>query len=312
MPAARAASLLMLMLLACGTQQLPSLNLGPPAAAALTQDLALWNKAYQLIVENIPVRPESPQAHDASQSMAVSGATADPSNWDTALSIPSSCSSSGYGTIDPATVPLNACFYKKNGFCTPGASAGLDKQWQSGSPITCESVKVGLTADGAVPANRSAVFAAGRPGTGHYIAVFTRASGCAVACWESDYHMLRQDSNGQWSYKEPGGPAKNVDLFNSVITDPETAVIPGRYTFCAYFLVDLSNMKVGGTFGDTTLKEKEHQCTPGGFMATSLVAFNLFESNLDHQQPAVVRRVVLVNPYQACFIWVSFLGLAYT
>jgi hypothetical protein len=124
-PAAQVAPLLLLMLLVCSTQQLPSLNLGPAAAAAAaapTLDLALWNQAYQLIVEDIPVRPDPPTAHAASQ--ISSAAADDPSNWDTALSIPSSCSSSGYDTIDPASVPLNACFYKV-ALRSNGASNGV-------------------------------------------------------------------------------------------------------------------------------------------------------------------------------------------
>jgi hypothetical protein len=63
--------------------------------------------------------------------------------------------------------------------------------------------------------------------------------------WESDYRAARKDSNRLWSWKEPGGPASNKDLFGNLIKDPETPNVTVHYdVFCGYYHVVPSEMTI--------------------------------------------------------------------
>ena len=58
-----------------------------------------------------------------------------------------------------------------------------------------------------------------------------------------DYHWLRQDNNGEWSYKWPRNSVSNLDSEGAIITDPENSG-RGLYTqFCGYFCVDKTKLK---------------------------------------------------------------------
>jgi hypothetical protein len=72
------------------------------------------------------------------------------------------------------------------------------------------------------------------------------ADGCnPYHCWENDYHAARKDSNGMWSWKEPGGPATNLDMFGKLIEDPEATNVTVHYDiFCGYYNVVPSEMTI--------------------------------------------------------------------
>lgn len=87
----------------------------------------------------------------------------------------------------------------------------------------------------------------GQPETGHYIALKVRNDSCTpYHCWLNDYQALRKDNNSFWSWKEPRGPARNLDLIDLKITDPESAIVPGHYDiFCGYYHVIPEKMTIG-------------------------------------------------------------------
>ena len=71
------------------------------------------------------------------------------------------------------------------------------------------------------------------------MAAMARPDGSCVPqhCSENDYHFLRKDSSGTWSYKFPQMPATDKDLEGRPITDPEAAPLPGHYVVCGYYQV---------------------------------------------------------------------------
>ncbi|WIA44583.1 hypothetical protein OEZ86_007306 [Tetradesmus obliquus] len=191
------------------------------------------------------------------------------------------CSGDGFDTVDPASVALEACFYKqfangsyaywikkpgdwrtnsncycyalnvyKGGFCIPGASNILSSGGASPSVTpSCEVIRAAALADGARLVPRQTALTT-QPATGHYIGLLARASACnPYHCWREDFHAIRKDATGMWSWKEPGGPASDLDLFGNKITDPQAARLPGNYDqWCGFFWVDPSNMSIGGNF----------------------------------------------------------------
>jgi len=52
---------------------------------------------------------------------------------------------------------------------------------------------------------------------------------------EGDYHWYRRDSNGKWSHKPGGTPARNTDDCGNEITDPATACRDNYEQFCGYY-----------------------------------------------------------------------------
>jgi hypothetical protein len=57
-------------------------------------------------------------------------------------------------------------------------------------------------------------------------------------CDDEDFHAMRKDADGTWSWKLPNVPASNKDLEGRPITDPDTAPLPGHYTVCGYYRVE--------------------------------------------------------------------------
>lgn len=76
----------------------------------------------------------------------------------------------------------------------------------TGQPKTCELMMQAVLADGAKWVSRNQALSAEEPAAGYYIGLLVRAKGCTPAhCWNADFHVVRKDSNGLWSWKEPGG-----------------------------------------------------------------------------------------------------------
>ncbi|KAF6257668.1 hypothetical protein COO60DRAFT_1207305 [Scenedesmus sp. NREL 46B-D3] len=191
------------------------------------------------------------------------------------------CSSEGFDSTDPASVPLEACFFKqyangsyaywikkpgdwrtnsncycyalnvyKGGFCIPGGS-NLLSSGSAGVPATpsCDVIRAAALADGARLVPRQTALTT-QPASGHYIGLLARAAACnPYHCWREDFHAIRKDATGFWSWKEPGGPASDADLFGNKISDPQGARLPGNYDqWCGFFWVDPANMSIGGNF----------------------------------------------------------------
>lgn len=120
-------------------------------SAAPQLDLALWNRAYQLKVQNLPLPSDSASSSSSSSAADTAGsqqpvaattgdAAALPRSVLSDLDVPSSCSSGstssygsddrsgGYDTTDPVVAPLNACFYKQHQ--GPGGSSPVLSYWQ--------------------------------------------------------------------------------------------------------------------------------------------------------------------------------------
>ena len=57
-----------------------------------------------------------------------------------------------------------------------------------------------------------------------------------------NYHFLRQDDNGNWSHKDGGGKATNLDDDGKLITDPKLMKTSYK-TFCSYFCVPKNSYK---------------------------------------------------------------------
>jgi hypothetical protein len=64
-------------------------------------------------------------------------------------------------------------------------------------------------------------------------------------CADRDFHLLRKDASGTWSWKLPHMPATDKDLEGKPIIDPEAAPLPGHYLACGYFTVEPEKV---GTF----------------------------------------------------------------
>jgi hypothetical protein len=112
--------------------------------------------------------------------------------------------------------------------------------------MTCPAVHRALVDDGAVPVTRQQALS-GQPDKGHYIAAMARPDDSCVPghCSAFDYHFLRKDAIGTWSFKFPRLPATDRDLEGALITDPEAALLPGHYTLCGYYQVEPA--KVSGS-----------------------------------------------------------------
>jgi hypothetical protein len=104
--------------------------------------------------------------------------------------------------------------------------------------MTCPALTAGLVSDGAEAVPRQQALS-GQPASGHFIALLARPESCIKGhCYEADFHVMRKDSSGSWSWKHPGMPAMNRDLFGALVTDPEAAPLLGSYQVCGYFRVE--------------------------------------------------------------------------
>jgi hypothetical protein len=104
--------------------------------------------------------------------------------------------------------------------------------------MTCKALSKGVISDGGQAVPRQTALA-GQPSSGHYIALMARPESCIKGhCYEADFHAMRKDSSGTWSWKHPGMPATNRDLFGALVTDPEGAALLGSYQVCGYFKVE--------------------------------------------------------------------------
>jgi hypothetical protein len=106
--------------------------------------------------------------------------------------------------------------------------------------MSCPALHIALTDDGAVQITRQqALRLTGQPDKVHYIAALARENNCVPGhCSDPDYHFLRKDASGTWSYKLPQTPATDKDLEGRPITNPETAPLPGHYMVCGYYRVE--------------------------------------------------------------------------
>jgi hypothetical protein len=206
-----AAAWLLLTIAALLLQLLPQ-----AAAAAPPLELSKWNRAYKLIVSNI-----------------------DSTLKDQYNLIEQTCvKDAGFGGND-AAAPLDACRYRqeknvtytkwtkkagewrmntncycyalnvyRDGFCIPGRSSGaVTDALMSGQDKTCELMTAAVLADGAKTVSRAQALSAAQPPAGsHFIGLLVRNRSCMPThCWQNDFHLVRKDDNGKWSWKEPGG-----------------------------------------------------------------------------------------------------------
>lgn len=126
--------------------------------------------------------------------------------------------------------------------------------------MTCPDLHQALIDDGAVQVTRQQALSS-QPNKGHYVAAMARPDGSCVPkhCSDEDYHFVRKDSSGTWSYKFPEQPATDKDLEGRPITDPEGAPLPGHYVVCGYYQVDpmqvscQSHMSPTGPVGQRTV-----------------------------------------------------------
>ena len=77
-------------------------------------------------------------------------------------------------------------------------------------------------------------------------------------CDDEDFHAMRKDADGTWSWKLPNVPASNKDLEGRPITDPETAPLPGHYTVCGYYRVEPAKVRADCTV--ITYKGRLYMC----------------------------------------------------
>jgi hypothetical protein len=73
--------------------------------------------------------------------------------------------------------------------------------------------------------------------------MLARAEGCAGDFFEDDFHFMRKDASGTWSWKLPNMPASDKDLEGRPVNDPETAPLPGHYTVCGYYKVEPAKVR---------------------------------------------------------------------
>jgi hypothetical protein len=185
------------------------------AAAAPPLELSKWNRAYKLTVSNIDSKLK-----------------------DQYNLVEQSCVRDVGFDKDAAAATLDACYYHqekngtytkwakkagewrvntncycyalnvyRDGFCIPGRSSqGVTDALMSGQEKTCKLMTAAVLADGAVPVTGSQALSAAPPPAGsHYIGLLVRKRSCIPAhCWQNDFHLVRRDSNGNWSWKEPG------------------------------------------------------------------------------------------------------------
>lgn len=75
--------------------------------------------------------------------------------------------------------------------------------------MTCSAVTDAVSSDSGEPVSRQQALA-GQPRRGHYVALLARPESCIKGhCYEADFHAMRKDSSGSWSWKHPGMPATN-------------------------------------------------------------------------------------------------------
>lgn len=109
--------------------------------------------------------------------------------------------------------------------------------------MTCPALNQSMAQDGAVRVSREAALS-GQPSSGHYLAIMARPDGCIPGhCGDSDFHAMRKDSSGTWSWKLPNMAASDKDLEGRPITDPETAPLPGHYLVCGYYQVEPNKVR---------------------------------------------------------------------
>ena len=123
----------------------------------------------------------------------------------------------------PSVQPNNNCYNYGNDkitntFAQPGRGSG-----SVATDVSCPVVTAAAQRDGliSIPAIVTT------PAEGHFVAL--------VSAPFYDYHWYRLDSNGMWSHKPGGTPAKNTDNSGKLIADPRNAD-RGPYTvFCGFF-----------------------------------------------------------------------------
>jgi hypothetical protein len=93
------------------------------------------------------------------------------------------------------------------GYCYPGTNSEAAVRYRQ--KMTCTAVVDAVTADGGVQVSRQQALA-GQPRRGHYVALLARPESCIKGhCYEADFHAMRKDSSGSFSWKHPGMPATN-------------------------------------------------------------------------------------------------------
>lgn len=223
---------------------------------------AAWNRAFKLTLRNIPAEYSS---GEVLQSLSF------PNTMLSSIQVAHECSVSGFDVIPASDVALGSCFSRpglagtrdywvklpglalvngncycyaldlfQGGYCYPGASSGAINSYRQ--CMTCKSLIAAATSDGAQLVPRQEALS-GQPGSGHYIALMARPESCIKGhCYEADFHAMRKDSSGAWSWKHPGMPATNRDLFGALVTDPEAAALLGSYQVCSYLHVQPTMM----------------------------------------------------------------------
>lgn len=240
------------------------LQLPQAGAAAPPLELSKWNRAYKLTVSNIDSKlkeqynlVEQACVKDVGFDRDATSATLDSCYYHQEKNgtFTKWAKKAGEWRMNTNCYCYALNVYR-DGFCIPGRSSeAVTDALMSGQERSCKLMTAAVLADGAVPATKAQAMAAAPPPAGsHYIGLLVRKRSCIPThCWQNDFHLVRRDANGNWSWKEPGGPASALDINNQPVSDPEAAatagLLPGRYNiWCGFFLVNPSTMKIGGNF----------------------------------------------------------------
>jgi hypothetical protein len=119
---------------------------------------------------------------------------------------------------------VNCYAYALNTTTYPGGAPGFSYWYYPA--YTVEDMRFALAGEGLIPTTATATCPEGRT----KIAALLQPD-------QSDYHFLRRDQGGNWSHKFSGAPPKNIDNNNTVISNPERAVIsagPGSQPYSVF------------------------------------------------------------------------------
>jgi hypothetical protein len=144
--------------------------------------------------------------------------------------------------VKHANCYVYACDVDAGNIALPGAVHGIRVTYP---PVNCEEYIKAPVADGLVFQGTEGYSCTG---CSHPVALFMDLTGDGP--YSHDFHWYRRDKDGTWSHKYGRGMPTNLDTDGKVITDPKTAArnFPNNNheTFCGYFCVDKTKVKISG------------------------------------------------------------------
>lgn len=170
-------------------------------------------------IETLPYSPQPPASKPVEPQGALQSCS---SNYSTSSTDFSFWNGSNY-------VKRNNCYnfasnYRSNTFAQPGNYSG---HRFSGAP-TCSNVSTAAIWDG----------------WRNNCQTSRNLTMCLVIWPGADFHFYRKLSGGVWGHKVGPDPAKNTDHAGRIITNPQTCNRGPYTTFCAYYYVDNSAIRV--------------------------------------------------------------------